>query len=200
MTDKEKAYEKELVAKAKSGNEKAFETIIKLYESKICSTIFYMIKNKDVVEDVAQEVFIKVYKNIDKFNEQSSLYTWIYRITMNACFDQIKQEKKINYFSNYVETEDGEQEIEFEDPSQNVDDIVSAKLNKEALIKAIRRLPEDQRAIIVLRDIRGFTYWEIADMLKIKLGTVKSKISRARNSLKEELEKLGFEYEVTETI
>ena len=198
MTDREKAHERELVIKAKSGSDKAFEEIIKLYEQKICSTIFYMVKNKDIVEDIAQEVFIKVYRNIDKFNEQSSLYTWIYRITMNACFDEIKKEKKITYLSNYVETEEGEQEVEFEDPSQNVDEIISAKLDREELVKAIKRLPDDQRAIIVLRDIRGFTYWEIADMLKIKLGTVKSKISRARVSLKDELERAGFEYEISD--
>ncbi|MBR3280698.1 MAG: sigma-70 family RNA polymerase sigma factor [Clostridia bacterium] len=198
MTDREKAYEKELVIKAKSGNDKAFEEIIKIYEQKICSTIFYMVKNKDIVEDIAQEVFIKVYRNIDKFNEQSSLYTWIYRITMNACFDEMKKEKKITYLSNFVETEEGEQEVEFEDPSQNVDEIISAKLDREELIKAIKKLPDEQRAIIVLRDIRGFTYWEIADMLKIKLGTVKSKISRARISLKNELEKAGFEYDISD--
>ena len=198
MTDREKAHERELVIKAKSGSDKAFEEIIKLYEQKICSTIFYMVKNKDIVEDIAQEVFIKVYRNIDKFNEQSSLYTWIYRITMNACVDEIKKEKKITYLSNYVETEEGEHEVEFEDPSQNVDEIISAKLDREELVKAIKRLPDDQRAIIVLRDIRGFTYWEIADMLKIKLGTVKSKISRARVSLKDELERAGFEYEISD--
>jgi len=198
MTDREKLLEKELVAKVKSGDDKAFEQIIKLYEQKICSTIYYMVKDQDIVEDIAQEVFIKIYKNINKFNEQSSLYTWIYRITMNACFDEIKKEKKITYFSNIVETDEGEQEVEFYDPSQNVDEIVEAKLNKQELIKAIKKLTDEQRALIVLRDIRGFSYWEIADMLKLKLGTVKSKISRARIALKEELEKAGFEYEVVD--
>ena len=89
--------EKELVASAKAGNETAFEEIIKLYQQKICGTIFYMVKNENIVEDLAQEVFIKVYKNISKFNEESSLYTWIYRITMNTCIDQIKKEGKITY-------------------------------------------------------------------------------------------------------
>ena len=74
--------EKELLYKAKQGDMDAFEQIIKLYEKKICQTIFYMVKNDSQVEDIAQEVFIKVYKNLSKFNEQSSLYTWIYRITI----------------------------------------------------------------------------------------------------------------------
>ncbi len=198
MTDREKVQERDLIDRAKKGDMDAFEDIIKLYEQKICSTIYYMVKDQDVVEDIAQEVFIKVYKNISKFNEQSSLYTWIYRITMNCCFDEIKKEKKITYFSNYIETEDGEEEIQFEDPNQNVDEIVEDELDKEELIKAIKKLPDDQRALIVLRDIREFTYWEIAEMLKIKLGTVKSKLNRARNNLKIELEKAGFNYEISD--
>ena len=79
MTDREKVQERDLIDRAKKGDMDAFEDIIKLYEQKICSTIYYMVKDQDVVEDIAQEVFIKVYKNISKFNEQSSLYTWIYR-------------------------------------------------------------------------------------------------------------------------
>ncbi len=198
MTEREKEQEKSLISRAKEGDNGAFEEIVKLYEQKICSTIYYMVKDQNIVEDIAQEVFFKIYKNISKFNEQSSLYTWIYRITMNACFDEMKKEKKITYLSNFVETEEGEQEVEFEDPSQNVDEIISAKLDREELIKAIKKLPDEQRAIIVLRDIRGFTYWEIADMLKLKLGTVKSKINRARLMLKEELEKSGFEYYISD--
>ena len=194
MTEKEKMLEKELVAKVKSGDMNAFEKIIKLYEKKICSVIYYMVKDQNIVEDVAQEVFIKLYKNISKFNEQSSLYTWIYRITINACYDEIKRERKISYISNYKETEDGEQEIEIEDEKQNVSEIIEKRIEKEMLIKAIKMLPDEQRALIVLRDIRGFTYWEIADMLKLKLGTVKSKISRARTQLKQLLEIQGYKY------
>lgn len=194
MTDREKILEKELVTKAKQGDDQAFEDIIKLYEQKICSTIFYMVKNPNIVEDIAQEVFIKLYKNISKFNEQSSLYTWIYRITMNACFDEIKKEKKISYLSTFVENEDGEQEVEFEDEKQNVSEIVEKKLLNEDLIKAIKSLPDEARALIVLRDIRDFTYWEIADLLKLKLGTVKSKINRARKELKIIMNKQGYNY------
>ena len=184
--------EKELLYKAKHGDMDAFEQIIKLYDKKICQTIFYMTKNESRVEDIAQEVFIKVYKNLSKFNEQSSLYTWIYRITMNACYDEIKKEKKIYHLSNYTNTDDGEEELEFEDEKQNVDEIVERKLNKEVLIRAIKSLDEEYRSLIVLRDIRGFSYWEISDLLNMKLGTVKSKISRAREALKKELIRMGF--------
>ena len=183
--------EKELLLKAKEGDDNAFEEIVKLYQQKICSTIYYMVKNENIVEDLAQEVFIKIYKNISKFNEESSLYTWIYRITMNTCIDQIKKEKKITYINTYLETDDGEVEIQQEDENQRVDIIMENKIRKESLIKAIKSLPSEQRALIVLRDIRQFKYMEIAEMLGLNLGTVKSKISRARQALKECLEKDG---------
>ena len=157
--------EKELLIKAKNGDDEAFEEIIKLYQQKICSTIFYMVKNENIVEDLAQEVFIKVYKNISKFNEESSLYTWIYRITMNTCIDQIKKEKKITYINTFIDTDEGEVEIQFEDESQRLDEIIENKLKKESLVKAIKSLPAEQRALIVLRDIRQFKYMEIAEML-----------------------------------
>ena len=150
--------EKELLLKAKEGSEAAFEEIIKMYQQKVCSTIFYMVKNENIVEDLAQEVFIKVYKNISKFNEESSLYTWIYRITMNTCIDEIKKEKKITYINTYIETEDGNIEVQFEDESQRLDDILESKIRKESLVKAIKSLPSEQRALIVLRDIRQFKY------------------------------------------
>lgn len=191
--------EKELLIKAKNGDEDAFEEIIKLYEQKICSTIFYMVKNENIVEDIAQEVFIKVYKNISKFNEESSLYTWIYRITMNTCIDQIKKEKKFTYINTFVDTDEGEVEMQFEDETQRLDEIVENKLKRESLIKAIKSLPAEQRALIVLRDIRQFKYMEIAEMLKLNLGTVKSKISRARQTLKESLEKDGTIVEIDES-
>lgn len=191
--------EKELLLKAKEGNEEAFEEIIKMYQQKVCSTIFFMIKNENMVEDIAQEVFIKVYKNISKFNEKSSLYTWIYRITMNACIDQIKKEKKITYLNTYIETEDGKVEFQFEDENQKVDKIIENKIRGESLVKAIKSLPAEQRALIVLRDIRQFKYMEIAEMLKLNLGTVKSKISRARRSLKEHLERDGTFIEFDES-
>lgn len=191
--------EKELLLKAKEGSDEAFEEIIKLYQQKVCSTIFYMVKNENIVEDLAQEVFIKVYKNISKFNEESSLYTWIYRITMNTCIDEIKKEKRFTYINTYVETEDGSLEVQFEDESQRLDDILENKIKRESLVKAIKALPSEQRALIVLRDIRQFKYMEIAEMLNLNLGTVKSKISRARQNLKELLEKDGTFVELDES-
>ncbi len=193
------ASEKELLCQAREGNEEAFEQIVKLYEQKICSTIYYMVKNESIVEDLAQEVFLKVYKNLSKFHEECSLYTWIYRITMNTCFDQIKKEKKITYVRTYIQTDEGEMELPLEDETQKLDELIEQKIRRETLIKAIKLLSAEQRALIVLRDIRQFKYMEIAEMLHMNLGTVKSKINRARKCLKEILEKEGTIFELDES-
>ena len=89
--------DEELVEKIKKGDIDAYEEIIKKYENKVCGIIYHMIKNQNDVEDLAQEVFIKVYKNLSKFKGDSSLYTWIYKITVNLCLDEVKKRKNIIY-------------------------------------------------------------------------------------------------------
>ena len=192
--------EKELIKAAKDGSIKAFEEIISLYEKKVFSTIYFMVKDENEVEDIAQEVFIKIYKNLKNFKEKSSLYTWIYRITINVCFDEIKKRKNVIYLDEKIETEDGEIDRALKDKSKSPSEIVEENDLKNRLEKCIKKLPEDQRIMIVLRDIKGFTYMEIAEMLKLNLGTVKSKISRARTALKEILDEDGTFLEYDESI
>ena len=192
--------EKELVRRAKDGDLKAYEEIISLYEKKVFSTIYYMVKNDNEIEDIAQEVFIKIYKNLGNFKEESTLYTWIYRITINVCIDEIKKRKKVVYLDETIDTEDGEMELQLPDESKSPSEIVEENDLKERLERCIRKLPENQRIMIVLRDIKGFTYMEIAEMLKMNLGTVKSKINRARASLKELLDEDGTFLEYDESI
>ncbi len=189
--------EKELIRRAKNGEKSAFEEIISLYEKKVFSTIYYMVKNENEVEDIAQEVFIKIYKNLKNFKEESSLYTWIYRITINVCIDELKKKKNIIYIDEKLKTEDGEVELQLEDESKGPDDLAADEELKRKLTECIKKLPTDQRTMIILRDIKGFTYMEIAEMTKTNLGTVKSKINRARASLKRILEEMGtfLEYE-----
>ena len=191
---------KELIRQAKSGNLKAYEEIIGLYEKKVFSTIYYMVKNDNEVEDIAQEVFIKIYKNLGNFKEESSLYTWIYRITVNVCIDELKKRKKVVYLDEKIDTKDGEVELQLPDDSKSPTDIAEDNNLKDKLEKCIKKLPESQRMMIILRDIKGFTYMEIAEIMKMNLGTVKSKINRARASLKELLEEDGTFLEYDESI
>lgn len=191
--------DEELVEKIKKGDIDAYEEIIKKYENKVCGIIYHMIKNQNDVEDLAQEVFIKVYKNLSKFKGDSSLYTWIYKITVNLCLDEVKKRKNIIYLDEKLEVEDGELERELPSSDKTQVELYEEKELKEKLHKCIGKLTEKQRVMIVLRDIKGFSYEEISEITSVKLGTVKSQINRARLKLKELLDKEGTFLEYIES-
>ncbi|MBQ8299990.1 MAG: sigma-70 family RNA polymerase sigma factor [Clostridia bacterium] len=191
--------DEELVKKVKNGDVDAFEQIITKYEKKIFGLIYNMLRNENEVEDVAQEVFIKVYKNLDKFHGDSSLYTWIYKIATNLCLDQIKKRKEVIYIDEKLQLDDGEVDFQLPSDEKLQDEIYEQKELKQKLEKCIDKLPERQKTMIVLRDIKGLSYDEIAEILDLKLGTVKSQINRARLKLKELLEKDGTFVEYIES-
>lgn len=175
----------ELVLKCREeDNSEAFEELLVKYESKIYNTCFYMLKNKDDAMDAAQEVCIKIYKSINRFKGESKFSTWVYRITYNTCIDYLKKRKdEISY----------DDVISIEIHSENrVDNIIESKELKLELKRCILNLSNDFRTIIMLRDINGLSYQEIAQILNIEVGTVKSRISRAREALKKELIKNGI--------
>lgn len=192
--------EEELIEMAGNGDLKAYEKIIELYEKKVFSIIYHMTKNESDIPDIAQEVFIKIYKNLSKFKKQSSLYTWIYRITVNVCIDEMKKKKKVIYLNDTIKTEDGEYEVQIADDGKSLEETIEEKETRIKLKNYIKELPEKQRIILILRDIKGFTYMEIAEILKMNLGTVKSQINRARVALKKILMKDGTFIEYDKSI
>lgn len=183
--------DEELVKRVKSGDIEAFEKIISTYQSKVFSIISHMIRNANEIEDIAQEVFIKIYKNINKFQGNSSLYTWIYKITVNLCLDIIRKKKEVIYLDEKIKLNDGEVELQLPSDEKNQEEIYEEKELKEKLRKCIDKLPDKQKVMIILRDIKGMSYEEISEITNIKLGTVKSQINRARLKLKSLLEKDG---------
>ena len=183
--------DEELVEDVKKGNIDAFEDIVKKYENKVYGIVFHMMKNQNEVEDLAQEVFLKVYKNLDKFKGDSSLYTWIYKITVNLCLDELKKRKNIIYLDEKISVEDGEIDKELPSNERSQEELYEDKELKENLHRCINKLPDKQNMMIVLRDIKGFSYDEIAKITNNKIGTVKSQINRARLKLKELLDKEG---------
>ena len=180
--------DEELVEKVKKGDADVYEKIIQKYQSKVFGLIYNMTKNQNEIEDLAQEVFIKIYKNLGKFKGESSLYTWIYKITVNLCLDEMKKRKNVIYLDEKIEVDDGEvnRELPSEDKSQ--EELYEEKELQEKLHNCINKLPEKQRVMIVLRDIKGFSYEEISKITDVKLGTVRSQINRARLKLKELLD------------
>ncbi len=147
---------------------------------------FRIIGNYDDAADLAQETFVRIFKAISKFKEESSFSTWIYRITTNVCLDEIRKRKnkKILSLDEDIHMDDGDMKRQVESdeigPEQNAEREEVRKIVNDA----INMLPEDQRVVITLRDIDGMSYEEISETLKCPGGTVKSRINRARVALK----------------
>ncbi len=185
-----KSNELWLVEQSRQGNVDAFEELIKDYKKSAYNIALRVLRNVEDAEDASQEALIKVFKNIQNFNMQSTFKVWMYRIVVNTCLD-FKRKKMINAVS-IDESIDlgGNSEIkrEIADDSGNPDALVEKKYTNKLVNDAVNKLDDDYKTIIVLRDIQGFAYSEIAEILSCNLGTVKSRLSRARKSLKEILE------------
>ncbi len=179
--------EKNLIQNCKNGDVNSFEKLIESHQKKVYNIAYRMMGNNEDALDAAQEALIKVYKSLGTFREESSFSTWVYRITANVCLDQLRKRNRINTVSmqNTVVLDDGEVEVQIEDNNFNPDVILEKNELRRSIVDAINHLNEDQRLVIILRDINGCSYEEIASILKCSLGTVKSRISRARNALKD---------------
>lgn len=133
-----------------------------------------MLANEQDAFDASQEVFIKVYKNLDKFQENSSFSTWLYRITTNTCLDMIRKNKdKKNDISidSQVEFEDGEASFQLEDKNADVEEEILKKERRQALYEAIQQLNDEHKKMIVLRELQGMSYQEIAEITGANIGS-----------------------------
>mgnify|MGYP000989361842 CR=1 FL=1 len=177
------AGERELVEKAKKGDILAFEELISAYEIKIFNYCYRMSGNKHDAEDLAQEIFIKVYKNLKTYKGDSSFSTWLYRVAHNTCIDKYRSIKPNVSLTDALGTYEYAASKETQPDEQ-----LLKKENKELIQSCINSLKPEYRSVIILRDIQNYTYQEIALMLDIPLGTVKSYISRGRQALRELIE------------
>ncbi len=185
-----KSNEQWLVEQSRNGNVDAFEELIKDYKKSAYNIALRVLRNVEDAEDASQEALIKVYKNIQNFNMQSTFKVWMYRIVVNTCLD-FKRKKMINAVSIDENIDlGGNNEIhrEIADDSGNPDVLVEKNFNNKLVNDAVNKLDDEYKTIIVLRDIQGFSYSEISEILSCNLGTVKSRLNRARKSLKEILE------------
>ena len=189
MPDKAKLYgitEKQLIKQAKKGDQDSFEALIMSCKEKAYNIAFRYMQNEEDALDAMQESFIKIFRHLSKFNEQSRFDTWVYRIVVNACKDMLRKDNKIRYIDARVKNqEDGDIILEIEDKAPGPENILENKEEHEYILKCLKGLSGEQREILVLRDMQGFTYDEIAEILDFPIGTVKSKISRARQKFKE---------------
>ncbi len=183
MDEKSKENDQDLIKLVAIGDEKAFEQLVRKYEQAVFSTIYRYIGNRDDVEDLAQEIFLKIWRNAKKFKGKSKFSTWLYRIVVNHCINY-RRKHKYKHASLDEMTEKG-----IIPESLKVTPDWEQKRRVEFVRKAVNELPERQRMALVLSQFEGRSYKEIAEIMKVSLSSVESLIFRGRSSLREKLAK-----------
>lgn len=176
--------EKELVRRTMEGDEEAFGVLVKKYRTKVFNLAYSLTRDRDAADDLAQESFIKAYFALPRFKLKSGFGTWLYRIAMNTVKDYLRKKGKIREVAFGKEIEHlviQEDEMERKEKKQQEEQ------NRRLVHEAIQSLPEKYQLILSLRDIQGFSYGEIADILNISPGTVDSRLHRARKSLRKKI-------------
>lgn len=172
----------ELVSRIKKGDMKAFDALVAQYSKRVANIAYSLLSDREDALDAAQEVFVRVYKNISTFRGDSTVSTWIFRITRNVCTDFLRK-RKANTISIDEENDD-EPKTEISDESNSPEQIAERNEKVAAVRSAIAQLDETQRTVITLFDMNGLSYEEIAAVMRCPVGTVKSRLYRAREQLR----------------
>ena len=184
-----------LVEQCRQGDSEATERLILKYQNRIYNAILRICANPDDAAELTQDTFVKVIENIDRFKGRSSFYTWAFRIGVNLTLNYCQRKVRIGFRS--LDAEDKEdngqakqvlKEFLADDSSPNPAVVAANKELSEIVVDALMKLREEQRVVVVLRDIEGMNYAQIAEVLDIELGTVRSRLSRARSNLREIIE------------
>jgi len=185
-----------LVQRCRQGDSAAAERLILKYQSRIYNAILRICANHDDAAELTQDTFVKVIENIDKFEGRSSFYTWAFRIGVNLTLNYCQRSVKLGLKSLDAEDNDDDNDkgvLKKLLTDDSLPDPAVVAQNKDLcrlVVKALGKLDDAQRAVIVLRDIEGMNYAQIAEVLDIELGTVRSRLSRARTNLREIMERM----------
>ncbi len=187
ITDTNGFSEKDLVLRAQSGDSNAITEIVTAYTDKVYNYSLRMLHNKEDAEDVLQETFLSVIKNIKTFEGRSRLSTWIYRIATNAALMKLRSRKRV--FETLDDTIDLSRDYESVNKklSQSPFEIVQNKEIAEKIMSHLEDLTPNHRSVFILRDIENFSTQEVADMLKMSVPAVKTNLMRARIALRDKL-------------
>jgi RNA polymerase sigma-70 factor, ECF subfamily len=177
-----------LVERAKRGEVSAFEMLVVKYQRRIERLVGRMVRDTDLVQDIAQETFIRAYRALPQFRGESAFYTWLYRIAVNTAKKALVEKKRdpLVFEGAMVSTEDGEEPSRVENElsdGETPETVLAGRQVAATVNAAIDALSEDLRQAIVLREIEGLSYEEIADVMNCPIGTVRSRIFRAREAI-----------------
>jgi len=189
-----------LIERARDGDNEAFGELVAEFEQFVfntaCRVLISSGLSTDSADDIAQDSFIKAWKNLDSFRGDCSFSTWLFRITVNTARDSIRSASRHATVSLTRASDDDDESEQWDVPVTSGDQIPEDALDKKEQILAVRRaieaLPDEQKQVIIMRDIHELSYQTIADSLGLELGTVKSRINRGRAALKEVLSKLNL--------
>jgi len=184
--------EASLVAQAMAGNMSAVQKLILKYQDRIYNTVLKLCGNEADAAELAQDSFVKVIQGLKDFRAQSSFYTWLFRIAVNHTLNFCKKNSRLNFESLHDEIDEQTnrqlKDYLIDKNSPDPSELAAKKEVSGLVMKALEKLDPQQRAVIVLRDIEQMSYTEIAETLKMEIGTVKSRISRGRKNLRDIIE------------
>ena len=177
--------DRELVARAGAGDQEAFEQLVRDNQNRVYSLAVRLVGDREEAADLAQEAFLKAWQGLSSFQGESSFATWIYRLTTNVCIDYLRRKKRRQEVEPAVSLDDedsgwAEPADAGQDPQRKLEEAERSR----ALSRGLERLPEHQRQVLVMRELSGLSYQEIGAATGLDLGTVKSRIARARLALR----------------
>ena len=177
--------EQELVARAKAGDDEAFAQLMRANEKRIYNRTLRMTGNPEDAMDLAQEAFLNAWRGLKFFQGDSAFSTWVYRLASNACIDHLRRKKRRQDISAPMPTdEEDDSQPDIPDDRFRPDRELERRELRRAVIQGLKQLSDEHRQVLVMRELNGLSYQEIADVLDLEAGTVKSRIARARNSLR----------------
>lgn len=181
--------DEELIERFQKGDREAFEKIVERYKDQLLNFAYRFLGSRQEAEDVVQDTFLRVYRNRKAYRRVARFSTWIYTIAGNLAKTELRKRKRRKLFS-ISDLGFEEKDYEISDLSHNPEDDVEGTLKEEIIQREIEKLPPKFREVIILRDVQGLSYEEIALILKIPIGTVKSRVNRARLRLQKRLKHL----------
>ena len=174
-----------------AGETRTFDVLVERYQTRLLNFVYRIVGDRERAEDLVQEVFVRVYRHLGRFDRSKKFSTWIYTIASNLAKNELRNRSRnplVLFTSMTKGWEDEERPLEFEDPTSRPDDMFRKRHVRELVESSVAKLPSHHREVFVLREIEGRSYEEIAEITHCNLGTVKSRLNRARNSFAEIIE------------